>query len=52
MERSNAEAIQALGRVPVSTLGFVGAEESELARAGAGLPVASWLGGDATSPPE
>jgi dethiobiotin synthetase len=52
MERSNAEAIRALGRVPVSTLGFVGTEETELARAGASLPVASWLGGDATSPSE
>ncbi len=44
MERSNAEAIAALGRVPVSTLGRVGIEADELARAGATLPLATWLG--------
>jgi dethiobiotin synthetase len=49
MHASNVEAIGALGRVPVCTLGSVGTEAIELARAGASLPVASWLGEPSTS---
>lgn len=43
MERSNADAIARLGRVEVATLGAVGVEVDQLARAGATLPYARWL---------
>ena len=43
MERSNAEAIARLGRVEVATLGAVGVEAGQLARARATLPYARWL---------
>ena len=43
MERSNVEAIESLGRVEVATLGEVGIEVDQLARAGATLPYAGWL---------
>jgi dethiobiotin synthetase len=44
MERSNRETIQRLGGVPVATLEPVGVEPSQLARAGARLPLGDWLG--------
>jgi dethiobiotin synthetase len=44
MERSNRETIAAMGDVAVHTLGPVGVEPAELARAGAALPVDAWLG--------
>ena len=43
MERSNRETIAQLGRVEVATLGEVGIEVDQLARAGAALPYADWL---------
>jgi dethiobiotin synthetase len=43
MERSNVEAIARLGGVEVATLGAVGIEVDQLARAGATLPYARWL---------
>ncbi len=43
MERSNVEAIARLGGVEVATLGAVGVEVDQLARAGATLPYARWL---------
>ena len=43
MERSNLETIEQLGRVEVATLGEVGVEVDQLARAGATLPYAGWL---------
>ena len=43
MQRSNAEAIARLGGVEVATLGEVGLEVAQLARAGATLPYARWL---------
>jgi dethiobiotin synthetase len=43
MQRSNLEAIAQLGRVEVATLGEVGVEVDQLARAGATLPYAGWL---------
>ncbi len=44
MHRSNAEAIARLGAVEVATLGSVGVDVGELARAGATLPYERWLG--------
>jgi dethiobiotin synthetase len=43
MQRSNVEAIARLGSVEVATLGAVGVEPAQLARAGATLPYARWL---------
>jgi dethiobiotin synthetase len=43
MQRSNVEAIARLGGVEVATLGAVGVEVDQLARAGATLPYARWL---------
>ena len=43
MQRSNADTIAQLGRVAVATLGEVGVEVDQLARAGAALPYADWL---------
>ena len=43
MQRSNLDAIAQLGRVEVATLGEVGIEVDQLARAGAALPYADWL---------
>ena len=43
MQRSNVEAIGRLGSVEVATLGAVGVEPAQLARAGATLPYARWL---------
>jgi dethiobiotin synthetase len=43
MERSNAEAIERLGRVEVATLREVGVAVDQLALAGATLPYARWL---------
>ena len=43
MQRSNVEAIARLGDVEVATLGAVGVEPDQLARAGATLPYARWL---------
>ena len=43
MARSNVEAIARLGGVEVATLGVVGVEVDQLARAGATLPYARWL---------
>jgi dethiobiotin synthetase len=43
MERSNREAIERLGGVEVATLGEVGVEVADLARAGATLPYERWL---------
>lgn len=48
MHVSNVEAIGALGCVPVATLGFVGPEDGELARAGAALPYGGWIGAPPT----
>jgi dethiobiotin synthetase len=47
MHRSNAEAIERLGAVEVATLGDVGLDVAQLARAGATLPYARWLRGRA-----
>jgi dethiobiotin synthetase len=44
MERSNRETIARMGGVAVHTLPSVGMQAGELARAGAALPVAQWLG--------
>jgi dethiobiotin synthetase len=44
LERSNVEAIERLGAVEVATLGPVGLDVGELARAGATLPHARWVG--------
>ncbi|MEA2249438.1 MAG: dethiobiotin synthetase [Solirubrobacteraceae bacterium] len=44
MERSNRETIARLGGVAVATLGAVGVDPAQLARAGSGLPVDDWLG--------
>jgi dethiobiotin synthetase len=43
MQRSNVEAIARLGGVEVATLGAVGVEVDQLARAGATLPYSRWL---------
>jgi dethiobiotin synthetase len=43
MQRANVEAIARLGGVEVATLGAVGVEVDQLARAGATLPYARWL---------
>ena len=43
MQRSNPDAIARLGGVEVATLGEVGVEVDQLARAGATLPYARWL---------
>jgi hypothetical protein len=43
MQRSNVEAIARLGGVEVATLGAVGVEPDQLARAGATLPYTRWL---------
>jgi hypothetical protein len=43
MQRAKADAIAQLGRVEVATLGEVGIELDQLARAGATLPYAGWL---------
>jgi dethiobiotin synthetase len=43
MERSNAEAIERLGRVEVATLREVGVDVDQLALAGATLPYGRWL---------
>jgi hypothetical protein len=43
MERSNADAIAQLGRIAVATLGEVGIEVDQLARAGGALPYPDWL---------
>ena len=43
MQRSNAEAIESLGRLEVATLGEVGVDVDQLALAGATLPYAGWL---------
>jgi dethiobiotin synthetase len=43
MQRSNVEAIARLGGVEVATLGAVGVEPDQLARAGATLPYSRWL---------
>jgi dethiobiotin synthetase len=43
MQRSNLDAIARLGSVEVATLGEVGLELAQLARAGATLPYARWL---------
>jgi dethiobiotin synthetase len=43
LERSNVEAIERLGAVEVATLGRVGVEVDQLARAGATLAYARWL---------
>jgi dethiobiotin synthetase len=43
MQRSNVEAIARLGAVEVATLGAVGVEPAQLARAGATLPYTRWL---------
>jgi dethiobiotin synthetase len=43
MQRSNMDAIARLGGVEVATLGEVGLEVAQLARAGATLPYARWL---------
>jgi dethiobiotin synthetase len=43
MQRSNMDAIARLSRVEVETLGEVGLEVAQLARAGATLPYARWL---------
>jgi dethiobiotin synthetase len=45
LERANVEAIERLGAVEVATLGPVGVEVDQLARAGATLPYARWLRG-------
>ncbi|HEX7298740.1 MAG TPA: dethiobiotin synthase [Solirubrobacteraceae bacterium] len=47
LERSNVEAIERLGGVEVATLGMVGLDVDELARAGARLPHARWVGAGA-----
>jgi dethiobiotin synthetase len=44
MERSNRETIAEMGDVEVHTLAPVGTDPAELARTGAALPVAAWLG--------
>jgi dethiobiotin synthetase len=44
MERSNRETIARMGGVAVHTLGPVGTDPHELARAGAALPFDAWLG--------
>ncbi|HEV7807716.1 MAG TPA: dethiobiotin synthase [Solirubrobacteraceae bacterium] len=44
MQRSNRDTIARLGRVEVATLAEVGCAAQALARAGAELPWASWLG--------
>jgi dethiobiotin synthetase len=43
MQRSNVDAIERLGAIEVATLGAVGVEVDQLARAGATLPYARWL---------
>jgi dethiobiotin synthetase len=43
MHRSNVEAIERLGAVEVATLGDVGLDVAQLARAGATLPYTRWL---------
>jgi dethiobiotin synthetase len=43
IHHSNVEAIERLGAVAVATLGEVGLDVAELARAGATLPYARWL---------
>ena len=43
MQHSNADAIARLGAVEVATLGEVGVDVAQLARAGATLPYARWL---------
>jgi dethiobiotin synthetase len=43
MHRSNIKAIARLGAIEVATLGEVGLEVAQLARAGATLPYARWL---------
>jgi dethiobiotin synthetase len=46
LERSNRETVATLGEVEVVTLpGLAGPDRETLARAGAGLPLDSWLGG-------
>jgi dethiobiotin synthetase len=47
MHHSNVEAIERLGAVEVATLGDVGLDVAQLARAGATLPYARWLRGRA-----
>lgn len=44
MERSNRETISGMGDVDVHTLAATGIAPGDLARAGAALPVADWLG--------
>jgi dethiobiotin synthetase len=43
LARSNVEAIARLGGIEVATLGAVGVDVDQLARAGATLPYARWL---------
>jgi dethiobiotin synthetase len=50
MLRSNAEAIERLGHVEVTTLREVGVEVDQLAPAGATLPYERWLGAGRDSP--
>jgi dethiobiotin synthetase len=44
MQRSNRDAIACMARIEVATLPAVGVAADALAAAGAGLPVAGWLG--------